>query len=134
VNKTYFAIAIWWAFVAVALVPFAIALLFQYSAFSFSQTWHILVLTVFVYLTLNGILRAREVYADVRASTWESSPKALIRVLQSLRPPHGRWQALASLHPDPDERCQMVHETHRLFRVDLWITFSLGIAISHKEG
>jgi hypothetical protein len=39
------------------------------------------------------------------------------------------WKLLTSFHPDPNKRCQVVYETHRLFRVDLWVTFSLGITI-----
>lgn len=129
VNKTYFAIAIWWAFVAVALVPL-IVFLFRYPQLAYLyQIWRIFMLAVLVYLILNGVLRVREFYADVRASTWESSPKVLIRVLQSLRPSHGMWESLTRFHPDPNKRCQVVYETHRLFQVDLWVTFSLGIAI-----
>lgn len=128
VNKTYFAIAVWWAFVAVALLPVVVIFLFQHALFHPYLILCIIALTILVYLSRNGVLRAREIYADVRASTWDSQ-ETLIRLLQSLRPLQGWWQRLKSFHPDPQKRCQMVCETHQLFRVDLWVTFSLGIAI-----
>jgi Zn-dependent protease with chaperone function len=133
VNKTYFTVSIWWAFVAAALVPFVIEETFialsRSDLFGLYQIWRIIALTVLVYLTRNGVLRAREFYADVRASIWENSSEALTRVLQSLPPSHGRWQTLARVHPDPHERSQILQETHRLFRLNLWTIFSLGIAI-----
>lgn len=129
VNKTYFAIAIWWTFVAVALFPLVIALLLRYAPLDIYQIWCILALTVLIHLTLNGVLRTREIYADVRASTWENSPEALIGVLQSLLPSHRWWQTLIHAHPSPQKRLQLLHETHRLFRVNLWVIFSVGIAL-----
>ncbi len=130
VDKTYFTVAIWWAFVAVALVPFVVIGLFQSSlAVTFDLGLRVLPLTVLVYLTRNAVLRAREYYADVRASTWNGSG-ALSRVLKAL--PHSRqgWQATVSVHPDPDERCQVLDETQRLFRLNFWEAFGVGVAVT----
>src|SRR5947209_8574513 len=52
VNKTYFTVAIWWAFVAVALVPFVvIGLLQSQLTTTFDLGLHVLPLTALVYLT-----------------------------------------------------------------------------------
>ncbi len=130
VDKTYFTVAIWWAFVAVVLVPFVVIELFQSQIdITFGLGWRVLPLTVLVYLTRNAVLRAREYYADVRASTWDGS-SALSRVLKAL--PHSRkgWQARVSVHPDPDERCRVLDETQRLFRLNFWEAFGVGVAVT----
>jgi Zn-dependent protease with chaperone function len=135
VDKTYFTIAIGWAFGVAALVPW-VAVQFL-PPWRFDQTfflnffnvgWRILILAVLIYLTRNAILRAREVYADVRASVSDGQADALGRVLQALPRPKGRhWQYLLRKHPDPQERCQALDDTSRLFRLE-WCTELL----SHK--
>jgi Zn-dependent protease with chaperone function len=135
VNKTYFTVAIWWSFVAVALVPFIVysmTLLVIYPGEYLligNEAWRILALSVLVYLTRNAALRAREIYADVRASTWDGQSGALARVLASLPHSRGRWRAVIDVHPNPEERFRTVYETHRLFRIGYWEAFGVGIAM-----
>ncbi|GAC1349913.1 MAG: hypothetical protein NVSMB27_27470 [Ktedonobacteraceae bacterium] len=130
VDKTYFTVAIWWAFVAVALVPFVVIELFQSSLdVTLGLGWRALPLTLLVYLTRNAVLRAREYYADVRASTWDGS-SALSRVLKALPHSRGGWQVAVSVHPDPDERCRVLDETQRLFRLNFWEAFGVGVAVT----
>jgi len=134
VTKTYFAIASWWAFVIVALVPFVVI-----SAVGFAQNpailltldkaWRVLVMTVLVFLVLAATLRAREFYADVRASIWDNSSGPLLRVLNLLEKPKNHWQKVMHVHPDPRERGQVLNETVRLFRMGLWDVFGFGLAI-----
>jgi Zn-dependent protease with chaperone function len=135
VNKTYFTVAIWWSFVAVALVPFIVISMGNlvdhpggYLLIG-NEAWRILALSVLVYLTRNAVLRAREIYADVRASTWDGPSGALARVLTSLPHSRGSWRAVISVHPNPEERFRTVYETHRLFRTGYWEAFGVGIAI-----
>jgi Zn-dependent protease with chaperone function len=135
IDKTYFTVAIWRSFVAVALVPFIVismGILFdhpgQYLLIG-NLAWRVLALSVLVYLTRNAVLRARESYADVRASTWDGQSGALARVLASLPHFRRRWQAVISVHPNPEERSRIVYETHRLFRTGFWEAFGAGIAI-----
>ncbi len=110
VNKTYFTVAIWWAFVSVALVPFIVTSLISLIHYPGTfllignEVWRILALSVVVYLTRNAVLRAREIYADVRASTWDGPSSALTRVLASLPHSRGRWRAVIDVHPNPEER------------------------------
>ena len=135
VNKTYFTVAIWRAFVSVALVPFIVTSLISLIHYPGTfllignEVWRILALSVVVYLTRNAVLRAREIYADVRASTWDGPWGALTRVLASLPRSRGKWRALIAVHPNPEERFRTVYETHRMFRIGFWEAFGVGIAI-----
>ncbi len=151
VDKTYFSVAVGFAFIAFALVPFAVALLFDSSwATIFNASWRILGLTALVYLTLAAVLRVREFYADVRASTWDGPDGALARLLSTLpQPQHTGWQTVListlehlpyfrrnhwqfafQFHPEPVERYRMLKETHRLFPMDLWEAFGTGVAVT----
>ncbi|GAC1646334.1 MAG: hypothetical protein NVS4B12_13240 [Ktedonobacteraceae bacterium] len=143
VNKTYFALASWWAFVMVALVPFAIISAMGFvaviSAVGFAnnpdvllnidRVWRVLVMAMFVFLVLAATLRAREFYADVRVAIWENSAYPLLQVLSSLKMPKRRWQRVMHVHPDPRERGRTLNETDRLFCMGLWDALGFGIAI-----
>ena len=135
VNKTYFAIASWWAFVLVALVPFAalsvISAVKSVADFHLllNETWRVLVMVVFIFLVLAATLRAREFYADARAAVWENSANSLLRVLTKLEMPKNRWPGVTHLHPDPRERGLTLNEPDHLFRVGFWEALGLGIAI-----
>src|SRR5437773_1166107 len=134
VSKTYFAIASWWAFVIVALVPFIVI-----SAVGFvknpevlltlDKAWRVLVMAALVFLVLAATLRAREFYADVRTAIWENSATPLLRVLNRLAMPKKRWQRVTQFHPNPHERGRTLNETDRLFRMGLWDTLGFGIAV-----
>src|SRR6266849_270321 len=114
--------AIWWAFVAVALIPFPI-ILFFYTRFThvnpvfyFEVTWRLLCLIALVYFTRNAVLRARELYADVRASVYDQQLGALRRMFASkTHPQKGFWQhlrtrllSLVLVHPSAEERCRAI--------------------------
>lgn len=129
VNKTYLTMSIWWAFLVVALLPFAIYSTLLSGDADLSAIVGDLVravlLTALVYLTRNAALRAREYYADVRASLSDGPQGALGTVLQTLPTP-SRWQRLAGLHPDPAERRDVVSRTARLFRLGPWDALAVG--------
>jgi len=135
VDKTYFTVAIWRAFVAVALIPFAISwtsavgLLGKPWSDVLNEGWRLLALAALVYLTRNAVLRVRETYADVRASVWDGPTGALRRVLETLpRPKGGPWRSVLRVHPDPDERRRTLDDTDRLFQMGFWDAFGTGIA------
>jgi Zn-dependent protease with chaperone function len=140
VNKTYFTVAVWWAFLGVALIPFFVSMLLEWDAsLAFGVGWRALVLAGLVYLTRNAVLRAREVYADVRASVGEGPDGALDRVLQSLARPKParwreaipeRWRRALDVHPDPDERRGALRETSGLFEMGGWEAFATGLSVS----
>jgi Zn-dependent protease with chaperone function len=127
--KTYFARAIWWAFVAVVLVPFAIYLVvgqlnrWDY-AFTLLSLGFVTLLVVLVYLSRNAVLRAREFYADVRASEWDGSS------VLSVHPHINRgWWSMMRVHPAPAERYKVLQKPQELFSLSRWEAFGSGFAI-----
>lgn len=140
VNKTYFTVAVWWAFLGVALIPFFVTMVLEWdSSLAFGVGWRALVLTGLVYLTRNAVLRAREVYADVRASVGDGPEGALDRVLQNLARPEParwrraipeRWRSALDVHPDPDKRRGALKETSGLFEMGGWEAFATGLSVS----
>ena len=79
----------------------------------------------------NAVLRAREVYADVRASVWDGQAGALGRMLEAL--PHhkqSRWLGPWQVHPDPAVRRQTLDDTSPLFRLRFWDALAAGLAAS----
>src|SRR5215813_455722 len=81
IDKTWLAVGAWWALVA------SIAGL--------------------VFVTRNAMLRARELYADARASVWISDSDAMAAALSALRPVRG-VRRLLSPHPDPAHRLRLL--------------------------
>ena len=133
VDKTYFTIAIGWAFGVAALLPWGVSQFFPPWHFdqTFNIGWRVLILTALVYLTRNAVLRSREVYADIRASVWDGQTGALGRVLNSLPPlKGGRWQRLLHKHPDPKERYKALSDTSGLFRQSFWEAFVTGVVVT----
>jgi Zn-dependent protease with chaperone function len=129
VDKTYFSLAIALAFLIAAVVPLAISRLGRPLGETFDMGWRVLALGMLVYLTLSAVLRAREVYADVRASVWDGLAGGLSRMLKSLpQPKGGRWGRYVAFHPDPCDRRQALNDTQYLFRMGFWEAFGTGIA------
>ena len=120
VDKAYFTVAIWRAFLVAALTPFVLgALVSLPSAIDLvTVAWRVIPLIVLVLLMRNAVLQARELDADVRASTWDGPTGALNRLLESLpRPSGSAWRSLLRVHPDPAERRLALDETERLLRM-----------------
>ena len=133
VDKTYFTVAIWWAFLVGAVLPWGITLfgLPVIYLLQFSLIWRLLALAALVYLTRNAVLRAREFYADVRASTFDGAEGGLNRALEALpQAKTSRWGRIFTLHPDPVIRRQCLQDTGPLFRLSLWDALATGIAAS----
>ena len=129
VTKTYFTLAIWWAFVVVALVPFAVTSFDEGISWIINMVWRVFILALLVYLTRNAVLRSREVYADVRASAWDGPSGSLGRMLERLpRPKMGSWRSMLQVHPDPAERLHALEDTHHLFNMGFWDALGTGIA------
>jgi Zn-dependent protease with chaperone function len=150
VDKIYFSVAMGFAFVIVALLPFVLFLWSFSSSYSylFQVLWRVIALTLLVYLTFTSVVRSRELYADVRASTYPGSevlgslfwdaPRSKFSGLQSSiistleKLPYfkrNRWQFAFLLHPDVSERRQVLETTDRLFNLDVWAAFTTGITL-----
>ena len=131
VDKTYFTVAIWQAYVILVLLPLCVLTLLDSLGNpleTFNTFWRMLALALLVYLTRNAILRARELYADARASVWDGPSGALNRVIAALPRPKHRKLARLSTHPHPDFRSHNLVETSVLFRLNFWDAFGTGLA------
>jgi Zn-dependent protease with chaperone function len=142
VDWTYLTIAMWWSFVAVALVPLGLVLLDE-PATIVDVGWRLAVLLALVFLTRNALLRSREIYADVRAARW-SGDGSLQRLLtrsgtlgsqvERHRPDTGRargaWAALVAAHPEPGARLAAVADPRPLFRPGFWEALGAGLALA----
>jgi hypothetical protein len=134
VDKTYFTIAVWDAFVVAALLPFLFslgsAIMAGNQALDFAWlALATLVLALFVLLMRNAVLRAREIYADVRSSSWDDGSGGMQQVLASLAPlKPGRMRPLLYRHPAPSTRVEAVAEPTRLFTLSFGDAFATGLA------
>jgi Zn-dependent protease with chaperone function len=127
VGITYFTLAVWHAFLLVAVIPFVFTLLDDKPTLT-NVTWRLAVLALLVYLTRNAVLRSREVYADLRASVPDGWSGALRRVLAGLpRPKAGPLNRLRSAHPDPTRRLAALDDTRPLFPLGAVVAFAAGL-------
>ncbi|MGI9111410.1 MAG: M48 family metalloprotease [Gaiellaceae bacterium] len=129
VANTYATVALWYAFIVAAVAPFFLTLVGEGASALGGLTWRVLALAALVYGTRNAVLRSREIYADVRASTGEGRTGGLRRVLASLpRPVGGILARLRRLHPDPALRLAALNDTRPLFRFSPLVAFGAGVA------
>ena len=127
VGITYFTIAVWYAFLLVAVLPFLITLLDDRDTLT-NVTARLAVLALLVYLTRNAVLRSREVYADLRASVPDGPGGALRRILEGL--PRLRADPLSrlrSVHPEPHRRLAALDDTRPLFPLGAVVAFAAGL-------
>jgi Zn-dependent protease with chaperone function len=131
IDKTWLAVGAWWALVASALVP-RVALQF-WIAFRWvdvvASVIQLAAITGLVFVTRNAMLRARELYADTRASVWMADSHAMAAALSALRPVRG-MRRLLSPHPDPAQRLALLQATDPLFRAGFWQLLGVGAATS----
>ena len=141
IDKTYLTITVGWAFVIAALIPWTVMQFVPpWRLYTLGIAWRILVLSIFIYLTRNAILRTREVYADVRASVWDErdiqkrqseQAGALNRVISNLPSAgKGHWRYLFRNHPDPQERYRVLNDTSQLFKASFWDAFAVGLVVT----
>lgn len=127
VDITYLTIATWWTFAVVTLVPLAATLVGQGWAFAARIGWRVLAIAVVVYLTRNAVLRSRELYADVRASSFPDG-EALGRVFRSQGQSPRGWKALLLVHPSAADRDSILQDTAPLLRIGFWEALGAGLA------
>ena len=144
VDKTYFAISTWRAFVAVALLPYLVFMLHP-GLLSAPLDWRwaevafvanpggathrlasLVLLTATVYLTRNAILRVRETHADATAAAADGPDSALPTVLGRMPEPPAwrRW----GTHPHPRQRLDAIRDPGRLLGAGFWELAGVGIA------
>jgi Zn-dependent protease with chaperone function len=129
VDVTYATVSLWYAFLLVGVLPFAVTVIDEPLRQIFTFSWRLLALAVLVYLTRNAVLRAREVYADVRASVPDGQDGALRRILGGLPLKSASlWRRLWRVHPDGRTRLAIVDDTSRLFPIGILVAFGIGVA------
>ena len=111
--------SLWYAFLLVSVLPFAVVVADEGLGTILSLSWRMLALALLVYLTRNAVLRAREVYADVRASVPDGEQGALRRILGGLPETTGARLATALARaPGPVGHGSLsVNDPRRLFPV-----------------
>lgn len=126
VGITYFTLAVWYAFLAVAAVPFIVTA--AGIGAGWSAIWRTAALAALVYLTRNAVLRSREVYADLRATVYDGRDGALRRVLESLPALSDRLvDRLRHVHPAPARRLAALADTRPLFPLGAVTAFAAGL-------
>ena len=130
VDRIYLTIAIWNAFVVAAALPLVIALATGGDARTFIDVgWRLVVLTGFVYLTRNAVLRTRELYADVRADT--TGGGAIRRLVGAPAVSRDRpLRRLLRVHPSPASRAHTIADTDSLFTVGAGEALGAGIVMT----
>jgi Zn-dependent protease with chaperone function len=125
VDRTAITLVAWPAFIAVALIPFGIAALFEPPPGVGGTLWRVVALAVFVYAVRSAVLRSRELLADARAAEWVGGP-ALRRLVGQ---DHGRrWlPTVANTHPRAVDRIRAIDKPLTLLRVSAWDAFAAGL-------
>jgi Zn-dependent protease with chaperone function len=131
IDKTWLAVGAWWAIVVSALVPRAalqFVIPFRWPEVA-ATVIQVAAIASLAFVTRNAMLRARELYADTRASLWMSEPGPLAKALSGLRPIRGLRRML-SPHPDPARRLRLLEATDPMFRAGFWDLLGIGCATS----
>lgn len=134
--KSQFATAVWYAFLALAAVPSLFFSLFidpsdsGFGPLAWGRLWQVALLAGLVYFVRNGILRAREYYADVRASTYMTSPEALEQILAgSPSPNRSAFRRWFATHPPSGRRVDVLNDTRPLFFATFEVAVITGIVM-----
>ncbi|MFE3637961.1 M48 family metalloprotease [Streptomyces sp. NPDC059168] len=148
VGRTYLTIAIWWAFVLTALMPFVVLTLCPHALQSTGgpvelgalgapgklahRLGALAVLGLTVYLARNAILRTRELHADATAHAWDTAGEALPDMVRTLPWPTRReaWRlclARVGRHPSPARRVEAMTRPDLLLRTGVWEMAGLGL-------
>lgn len=131
VHRTYLSFTVWWAFLITALPTFFITLLRSPLERIVGMSGRVMILFLLIYLMRNSVLRAREFYADLRASIWDSQSSALRLALESAERSSeklGFWQRIWVTHPDLGDRQRILDNPDPLLRMGFWDAFAIGMA------
>ena len=139
VRITYATMALSRAFLAVSLVPIVIGWIVpMLRGFSMvHQDTELLgvvarlaVVSMLVLLVRSAVLRARELYADARASLSGRAASGMQRLLEAMPDDGDRrsWRAALSVHPPASQRRRVLDDTTALFRFGIVEALATGAA------
>ncbi|KIF76708.1 hypothetical protein QR77_28310, partial [Streptomyces sp. 150FB] len=142
---TYATIALWRVFLVLILLPWAVAgvdILFfagtpdargQFAPFNTHDRVLGVLIVLALYLTRAGILRSREIYADLMAARWGASRDTWVVVPAPER--SGAWQGLLArfvelwrTHPSPAVRRTSLTDPKALFALEALPLILTGLA------
>jgi Zn-dependent protease with chaperone function len=128
VTKTMLALAVWRAFLITVLPAyFGKNVVGMEGVLDLVHPVMFAGIALMTLLTRNGLLRVRELYADVRVSSWQRPEQGIARLLSVLAPV-AKWRCLLSPHPSPPRRLDLLRSTDPLFRFGSWQALGLGAA------
>lgn len=132
IPKTYLTLSLLLGFLATTLAPSLLLASWNLATLRWLEAASLLIngmlWTAVVILSGLAVLRAREFYADVRASIWNRA-SWVDHALSTLSEPDAKgWRRYLRFHPDPRERRQIVEDPSRLLRLSFADTFGIGIA------
>ncbi len=127
VPWTYYALAVWWAFLGLAVVPVVASFAVRDLGYLLRLGWRTAALAGLVGLTMAALLRTRELYADDRAAEWGSTA-ALDRLLGSQPEPRRRLPHALNTHPPTQVRRALLADPDGMFSASGWAGFAAGIA------
>ena len=131
VHRTELSFTMWQSFLITALPIFILTLLLSSWERRLGMSMRVLILFILIELIRNAVLRAREFYADLRASIWDSQSSALRLALEeSVKPSANKlsfWQRIWLTHPDLSDRRRILDNTSPLFQMGFWDAFATGM-------
>ncbi|HET9395708.1 MAG TPA: M48 family metalloprotease, partial [Nitrospiraceae bacterium] len=132
IAKTYLTLSLLLGFLATTLAPSLLLASWNLATLRWLEAASLLIngmlWTAVVILSGLAVLRAREYYADVRASVWYQASR-VDHALSTLADPDARsWRRYFRFHPDPGERRQIVEDPSRLLSLSFADAFGIGIA------
>jgi Zn-dependent protease with chaperone function len=158
VIRSYFAEAVWRAFLILILPLYAILLLgylgeyFSDSSPGSPLSWVITIFFGALFLVFSAIfhlvqisllaglvalmrreaLRVREVYADWRAARW-GAREGLVEILKENldRPKEGFFRRLRRFHPSPQERLKSLEDPSELFKLRTYLPAMVGVLLAY---
>ncbi|MEX2551723.1 MAG: M48 family metalloprotease [Actinomycetota bacterium] len=125
VGITYLANSLWYAFILLAIIPFLLVKVIG-DGLTLGVGWRLAVLTALVFVVRNAILRARELYADVRASIWDGPAGRLAEVVTNLGTARRRT-GFTLFHPSSSSRAAAMSDPGRLMPLSPWDALSAGL-------
>jgi Zn-dependent protease with chaperone function len=132
VGKTYQMAALWLAVLINGIIwvtaTFANGLNKPYTISEFYANVVELVFIIGVaFFSYFSFLRSRELYADLRASTWEEEKGGLLNLLQGTSDRLESGWSLLQSHPTSKARCGALKDPDQLLRLSFWDAFSTGV-------
>ena len=127
IDQTYLALAIWRAFVVVALLPLAVLMVTGDLSAPQKLLWRVAVLALIVYLLRNSVLRSREFDADARAR--ELDPETQLGTVLAGMPARTgrRTRYLGWTHPSGQDRAAVLCDPTPLYRCGFWDGLAVGL-------